>query len=54
MATHLAILLVIGSLAVPPGRTMTVVCGGAVRRTLTLLGAGDVATLRLVGVRGDV
>jgi hypothetical protein len=40
-------------LAVPAGRTMTVVCGGPVRRLLNLLGAEDVAALRLVGVRGD-
>ena len=41
------------ALGVPPGRTVTVVCGGPVRRTLCLLGAEEIPTLRLVGVRGD-
>jgi hypothetical protein len=41
------------ALALPAGRTMTVVCGGPVRRTLGLLGAEEIAALRLVGVRGD-
>jgi hypothetical protein len=41
------------ALSVAPGRTVTVVCGGTVRRTLALLGAEEIPTLRLVGVRGD-
>ena len=41
------------ALGVAPGRTVTVVCGGPVRRTLMLLGAEEIPTLRLVGVRGD-
>ena len=50
-AAAAAILHTAGGL--PADRTMTVVCGGAVRRTLRLLGAEEVPTLRLVGVRGD-
>jgi anti-anti-sigma regulatory factor len=41
------------ALSLSPGRTVTVVCGGAVRRTLILLGAEEIPALRLVGVRGD-
>jgi anti-anti-sigma regulatory factor len=48
-----AVVILQAALAVPPGRTVTVVCGEPVRRTLKLLGAEELPALRLVGGRRD-
>jgi hypothetical protein len=42
-----------GALALPPGRVMTIVCGGAVHRMLRLVGAGEVPALRMTKAHGE-